>query len=425
MRKTVLLLSLLFCGALLAQASTVVPPLVIRDVTVIDCTGAKPQPSMTVVIRNGRIAELGATAQVKLPKGARVIDGRGKVLIPGLWDMHGHLTDAGDGALEQLVENGVTGVRDLGGDLELVQRWRREIEQHKRIGPHIVAAGPLLDGPTEAKWHVVAHDEAEARALVRSIKQRGADFVKIHNNLSREAFFAAVDEAKKEGIPLAVHLPRTVTIAEASDAGARSLEHVEMLVQSALAQQDSATKGLSDQQRLDAAFEALSGERGAELWARLAKNQTWFVPTMVAYERGFVLWSNKPEAMLKRRPVHWKQIDLVGAMHKAGVNVLAGSDFSDWALVPGVDLHNELALLVEAGFSPMEALQSATKLPAEFLGRMSDFGTVEVGKVADLVLLDADPLESISHTRKIRAVLLGGKYLDVVKMRESMAQPRR
>ena len=424
MRKTLLMLSQLVCGTLLAQPAKPVPPLVIRNVTVIDCTGSRPQPEMTVVIQRGRITELGKAAQVKLPQHAEIIDGRGKFLIPGLWDMHGHLTDAGEGALAQLIENGVTGVRDMGGDLELVKRWRREIEEGKRIGPHIVAAGPLLDGPTEAKWHVVAHNEAEARAVVRDIKQRGADFLKIHNNLSRPAFFAAVDEAKKLGMPVAVHLPRALSIAEASDAGANSLEHVEMLVQSALTQQDSATKKSSDRQRLDAAFDALSGEKAAPLWATLAKNHTWFVPTIVAYERGFVLWSNKPEAMLLRRPIHWKQIDLVGAMHKAGVKVLAGSDFSDWALVPGVDLHNELALLVEAGFSPMEALQAATTLPAEFLGKTAEFGTVEVGKVADLVLLDADPLESISHTRKIRAVILGGKYLDLAKMRDGMAQLR-
>ena len=420
MRKTLLLLPLLFCRALPAQTSTVATPLVIRDVTVIDGTGAKPRPAMTVVIRNGKIAELGEAARVKLPAGVRVIDGRGKFLIPGLWDMHGHLTDAGEGALAQLIENGVTGVRDLGGDLELVRRWRRDIDQGKRIGPHIVAAGPMLDGPTKSPWHVVANNEAEARSMVRSIKQRGADFLKTHTRISREAFYAAVGEAKKQGMQAAVHLPQALTTAEASDAGANSLEHVEMLVQSALMQQDSATKKLSDDERFAAALESLSGENGAALWARLVKNHTWYVPTMVAYERGFVLWSNKPTAMLKRRPVHWKQIDIVGAMHKAGVKVLAGSDFSDWAGIPGVDLHNELALMVEAGFSPMEALLSATSLPAEFLGKTRDFGTVEAGKVADLVLLDADPMETISHTRKIRAVIVGGKFIDVVKMRDAM-----
>jgi len=420
MRKSLLLMVLL-CGTLPAQAQKS-RALVIRDVTVIDCTGAKPQAGMTVVIARGRIAEVGKVAEVKTPKGAQVVEGKGKFLIPGLWDMHGHLTDAGEGAVAQLIENGVTGVRDMGGDLALVQRLRREIEQGKRVGPHIVAAGAMVDGPTEAKWHMVAKNEAEARELVRSLKTQGADFVKIHTNLSREAFLAAVDEAKKQGMPVAVHLPRAVSTAEAAEAGASTLEHVEMLVQSALVQQDKATKALADQQRLDAAFATLEGERGAALWAVLAKNGTYYVPTLVAYERGFVLWSNKPEAMMKRRPVHWRQMDVVGGMHKAGVKVMAGSDFSDWALVPGVDLHNELALLVEAGFSPLEALRAATAVPAEFLGRSKELGTIEVGKVADLVLLDMDPLESISHTRKIRAVVVGGKYVDVMAKREGMVQ---
>src|SRR5688572_11191227 len=134
MRKISFLFPLLLSEVLPAQNGSVVLPLVIRDVTVIDGTGAKPLPAMTVVIRNGRIAQLGEAARVKAPAGARLIDGGGKFLIPGLWDMHGHLTDAGEGALAQLIENGVTGVRDLGGDLELVQRWRRDIEQAKRVG---------------------------------------------------------------------------------------------------------------------------------------------------------------------------------------------------------------------------------------------------------------------------------------------------
>jgi len=388
--------------------------LVLRSVTVIDGTGAAARPETTVVVQNGRITKIGKASEVVAPKSAQSIDGIGKFLIPGLWDMHGHLTDAGEGALAQLVENGVTGVRDLGGDLERVRAWRADIEAGKRVGPHIVAAGPLLDGPTEAKWHVVAKNEAEARELVRTIKASGADLLKTHMNLSKEAFLAAVDEAKKLGLPIAVHKPSEMTIAEVSNAGASSLEHVEMLLHSELYGEDDPAKSF------DEAFARLEGEKGAALWAKLAKNGTYFVPTLVAYERGFVLWSNKPEAMLKRRPIHWRGLDLIGAMHRAGVKILAGTDFSDWAVVPGVDLHNELALLVEAGFSPMEALQAATLRPAEFLGRSKELGTIEEGKIADLVLLDMDPLESISHTRKIRAVVLGGRYVDVVKMRDEL-----
>ncbi len=419
MRFWLLTCYLLWSGIVAAQAGH---EIAITHVTAIDCTGSPAKPNTTVIVSDGRISAVGASETVKVPSGIRVIDGTGKFLIPGLWDMHGHLTDAGEGSLAELIENGVTGVRDMGGDLKLVQSYRSDIEHGKRIGPHIVAAGPLLDGPTDAKWHVVARNEAEARELVRSIKAQGADFLKIHTMLSKNAFLAAVDEAKKQGLPVAVHLPRAVSVVEASEAGANSLEHVEMVVQSALVQQDKATKALSEKERFDAAFAALNGEQGAAMWATMVKNHTYFVPTLVAYERGFVLWSNKPQALWPRRSVHWRQIDLVGAAHKAGVKIMAGSDFSDWALVPGVDLHNELALLVEAGFTPMEALQAATLSPAQFLGKTETYGTIQAGRVADLVLLDMNPLEDISHTRKIHAVVLGGKYLPVSTIRAQALQ---
>jgi len=152
------------------------------------------------------------------------------------------------------------------------------------------------------------------------------------------------------------------------------------------------------------------------------KNRTWYVPTLVAYERGFVLWSNDLESLKPRLDVHEKQIELVRMMHNGGVQIMAGSDFSDWALVPGVDLHNELALLVEAGFSPLEALQAATLNPAKFLGKTETYGTIQVGRVADLVLLDMNPLEDISHTRKIHAVVLGGKLYPLASIRAQALQ---
>ena len=135
-----------------------------------------------------------------------------------------------------------------------------------------------------------------------------------------------------------------------------------------------------------------------------------------------MLWSNDPESLKPRLNVHEKQIDLVRMIHKAGVQIMAGSDFSDWALVPGVDLHNELALLVKAGFSPMEALQAATLNPAKFLGKTDTYGTIQVGRVADLVLLDMNPLEDISHTRKIHALVLGGKFYPLASIREHALQ---
>ncbi len=338
------------------------------------------------------------------------MDGTGKFLIPGLWDMHGHLTDATESAFPLLIMNGVTGVRDMGGELDQIDRWRTEIDRGERIGPHIVRAGPFVDGPNEAPHHLTIRTPEEARRIVHELKGKGVDFIKVHNALPRDAFFALMDEARKEHIPVAVHLPKEVTAAEASEAGAVSLEHIEMLGQSALLRKDATAKTVKD------AVAENEGPLGQQTFATFVKNGTWYVPTLVAYERGFVLWSNNPRALVPRLEIHRRQVALVGAMHKAGVRIMAGSDFSDWALVPGVDLHNELALLVEAGFSPMEALQAATLSPAEFLGMRDSLGTVEAGKIADLVLLDANPLESISHTRKINAVVLGGRLLPIPKI---------
>ena len=393
-------------------------PLVITHVTVIDGTGKAAASDMTVVIRGAHIAEMDSSDGISIPKDARVIDGTGKFLIPGLWDMHGHLTDATEGALPLLIENGVTGVRDMGGELDQVDRWRKEIADGTRLGPHIVRAGPIIDGPSEAKHHLSVNNPAEAVQVVDSLKALGVDFIKTHNALSRESFFALMDEARKQGIRVAVHLPRQVSVTEASDAGAASLEHIEMMIASAAYTIGPTAK------RVDDVLPAITGEAGAAIFATLVKNGTWYVPTLVAYERGFVLWGSDPAKVALRARVQGHHLGLVKAMHEAGVQIMTGSDFSDWAVVPGIDLHNELALLVEAGFTPMEALQAATIKPATFLGMQDSLGTVEVGKVADLVLLDADPLEDISHTRKIRAVVVGGRLVPVAELRSGFTNPR-
>jgi imidazolonepropionase-like amidohydrolase len=378
--------------------------LAITHVTVIDCTGAPAKTDMTVLIAGDRIADLGPSAVAAVPKDARVLEGKGKFLIPGLWDMHGHLSDATQTAFPLMILNGVTGVRDMGGKLSEIDTWRLEIKTGARIGPHIVRAGPFVDGPKEGVTNrLTVTTPEEARAAVLHLKQEGVDFIKVHNALPRDAFFALMDEAHKQHIPVAVHLPKGISSAEASDAGVASLEHTETLIESQLWRRGATAKDI------DQALAELEGTEGTALFATFAKNGTWYVPTMVAYERGFVLWSNHAEDLVPRLEVHRKLVEIVRKMHKAGVRMMTGSDFSDWALVPGVDLHNELALFVEAGFSPLEALQAATKSPADFLGKGDSYGTVEKGKVADLVMLDFDPLEDISHTRKINTVILGGK----------------
>jgi len=391
--------------------------LALTHVTVIDCTGAPAQPNSTVVVAQGHITAVGPGDAVKIPAGTHVVDATGKFLIPGLWDMHGHLTDATADAFPLLIMNGVTGVRDMGGDLAQIDRWRSEIESGARVGPHIIRAGPFVDGPKEGATHrLTVRTPEEARQAVRNLKAKGVDFIKVHNALPPEAFSALMDEAHKEHIPVAVHLPKNVSSAEASDAGVASLEHVETLYENALWRKGATAK------TTEQAVDEILGTTGQDLFQRFVKNSTWYVPTLVAYERGFVLWSNDSEDLKPRLEIHRRNIEVVRMMHKARVEIMAGSDFSDWALVPGVDLHNELALLVEAGFTPMEALQAATLNPAKFLAKTDTYGTIQVGRVADLVLLDMNPLEDISHTRKIRAVVLKGKFYPLASVRAQSLQ---
>jgi len=389
-------------------------------VTVIDATGSPPQADMTVTVRGNRIVQLAKTTGRPLPRAAHIVNCKGKFLIPGLWDMHGHLSTATETAFPLMIMNGVTGVRDMGGDLRQIDRWRFEIVRGQRLGPHIVRAGPFVDGPKPGvPYRLTVTNAAEARRAVDQLKARGVDFIKVHNGLSRESFFAVADEARKVGLPLAVHLPSGlwtlpkgdgVSIAEASDAGAASIEHIEILQESALYRRGHTAKTEEE------AYAENFGSAGAELFAKLVKNKTWYVPTLVAYYKGFVLWGDDKKEIAERRKDLANLIALTEAMHRAGVQIMAGSDFSDWALVPGVDLHNELGLLVEAGFSPIEALQAATIKPAQFLHQADSLGTIEKGKIADMVLLNANPLEDISHTRMIDSVILNGRLIPVSKM---------
>src|SRR5215469_3796076 len=280
MRKWLVSLFLLYSVSASARKNNT---LVIAHVTVIDCTGAAAKPNSTVVLTGGLVSAVGPSETVTVPTGVRVVEANGKFLIPGLWDMHGHLTDATADAFPLLIMNGVTGVRDMGGNLAQIDRWRSEIASGMRVGPHIVRAGPFVDGPKEGVTN---------RLTVRT-----------DNALPPEAFFALMNEAHKENIPVAVHLPKNVSSAEATDAGVASLEHVETLYENALWRKGATAK------TVEQGVDEILGPAGQQLFLLFAKNGTWYVPTLVAYERGFVLWSNDPEAVKPRLEIHQKNIE--------------------------------------------------------------------------------------------------------------------
>ena len=250
---------------------------VFTNITVIDATGALPQPAMTVVVRNDRIAAIGKTRDVPVPRGAQVVNGAGKFMMPGLWDMYVHLTDARPSAIPALVANGVTGVRDMGSLLRELDEWRVRIESGTLIGPRIFRAGPILNGKQFGPVQLAVADEAEARAAVRTLAKVGVDFIKVHLTLTREQYLAILREAKVAGLHVAGHLPSGVSPEEASDSGQASIEHTETLFQGTFDPRVPRDTMLANMTRL---------------FQRFARNRTYYTPTLIMYKvsadwRGF------------------------------------------------------------------------------------------------------------------------------------------
>jgi imidazolonepropionase-like amidohydrolase len=448
-------LPLVLLSALLFARSEQKPQqksLVISHVTVIDATGAAAQPDMTVVITGDRITALGKTGKVSLPKDTGQVDATGQFLIPGLWDMHVHWYDAA--YLPLFTANGVTGIRVMWG-FPVNLKWRKELAAGTLQGPRLALAGPIVDGPKPIwKGSTAAGTEAEGRQAVRKTKEEGYDFVKVYNLLPRDVYFAIADEAKKQGLPFAGHVPWSVSAAEASDAGQKSMEHLYGILLACSSKEAELTKDLSEARKdpttPDRALlrrvnqqivDTYDASKAAALFAKLKANGTWQVPTLTVLRSMAYLddpnhtndkrlkfmpptvritWNPKNDFRFKnitkedfaqQKKLFERNLELVSAIHRAGVGILAGTDVFNPYCFPGFSLHDELELLVKAGLSPMEALQTATLNPAKYLDQLKDFGTVEQGKIADLVLLEADPLTDIKNTREIAAVVVSGKLL--------------
>jgi imidazolonepropionase-like amidohydrolase len=410
-------------------------------VTVIDGTGAPAKSGQTVVISGDRITAVGPSANVRIPRGSRVINGAGKFLIPGLWDAHVHTRYEGIDHFRLLIANGITSARNMSAPWEYlpeILRLREEIAKGDRIGPRLLTAGPVLDGPGPRRsTYAVVNNADEARQAVRRVKSEGADFVKVYNGLSRESFFAIAAEAKAQGLPFVGHLPYAIRADEASDAGQLSIEHVDAIVRAASTNAEEIARQLQD--RVRASVTSVDVAKLRVLAERLRKNRTSIVPTLSNYSTELPLfeWLNEHSIAagadrFRYVPAGyvegWKQVqpripleDLrrlfeqcriaVRELDKAGVTILAGTDVGQPFLVPGFSLHDELSMLVKAGLSEMQTLETATRNPARTFN-LTDQGTIETGMRADLVLLDSNPLENINNTRKIRTVVAAGRVFE-------------
>jgi imidazolonepropionase-like amidohydrolase len=444
MRPRFTVLCLLLAPCVFASAE----PLVIERVTVIDATGRAAQPNMTVVVDGGRISAIRQSSKDKVPVRSVIIDGQGKFLIPGLWDMHVH--EASEirqtWSYPLYVANGVVGVRDMWGPSN-ASAWRLQHAAYNKPAPTLYLGSPIIDGPKPVfPGSVSVTTPSQGREAVDLYQARGSDFIKILHLLPRDAYFAIADEARKHDIPLAGHVPYSVTAAEASDAGQKSFEHLMGVAIGSSSQEQmlrvEAPLTMGDRARKDLrAFATYDASKAQSLFARFVRNGTWQCPTLTVLRSVSQLndaqfvndtrlkyvprslrlrWDPKNDPRFSKmtaedqsalRDVFREDLKLVGRMHAAGVGILAGTDTMNPYCFPGFSLHDELALLVEAGLSPMAAIQAATRDPALFMGRLDQRGTIERGKIADLVLLDRDPLADIHNTQSIRAVVLGGQLL--------------
>ena len=421
------------------------PNIVVLDhVTVVDLRSGQLHENQSVVIEAERIAMVGGSGAVVVPRGARVINASGKYIIPGLWDAHVHLSYLGACALPVFVANGVTSVRDCGARLEDIAIWQKQIAEGKLIGPRIKTPGPNLEStewlerawkvlpPKDVAWRLGPRREVtdadQAVLVVESLAGLGVDFVKFRT-LPRASFMAVMAEAKGRGLAVAGHAPKGTSVAEASEAGMRSIEHAETIM---------------------LALGSLSDEERRRSFQVLARNGTLITPTLITdvvahltpdsdalaiiadthnardVRRRYVsaqtlrLWQHGIE--LKKqyedaedwRPQYRREVEDMRLAHRAGVKMMTGTDVGGiFGLYPGFSVHDELELLVkEVGLTPVEALRSATQNPPSFFASQSEFGAIEAGKIADLVLLDANPLANIRNTRRIRAVVIGGKVLE-------------
>lgn len=423
--------------ALAPQAQTT--SLAFTHVTVVDGTDPSPRADQTVVIRGNRIVAVGPAASTPVPTGARVVEAPGKFLIPGLWDMHVHtVVPGGRAVLGLYVANGVLGVRDMAGDWTQITEWRREIADGRLVGPRIVASGPYIEGGDVPIVHILARTDAEAELAVDSLARLGVDFVKLHSQLNREVYFATLRAARARGLPVAGHVPRIITVQEASDSGMASVEH---LLQFPTPCTPAESLALQPRFPIQSVLGRCTSADLAPLFARVAQNGTRVVPTLVAgYEiahwpkrdlpgdafgrylpdtlRQFVEQifpmpdSIPPDADVVGQTLLEKRIALVGALHRAGVIVLPGTDAPLRNSPPGFGLHEELAQFARAGLSPFDVLRAATLEPARFLGLVDSLGTIAPGKLSDLVLLDANPLADVANLRRISAVVANGRLID-------------
>ncbi len=446
-------LSMLFmtgCVATNVVPSSGAQTLAVTNVTVIDVTASTPEAArltdQTVLVSGGRITFVGNGRSTRVPRGAHTVDGRGRFLVPGLWDSHTHLTMFGEAALPLFVSQGVTSVRDMGGIPAKLSAWQKAVDSGERVGPRIFHAGALIEGAwwldrvvgaikkvpelayfsfTDVSPRVRLASSTDASAAVSQIKASGADLVKFRN-LRPGEFRAVAAEAARLGMLLAGHSPRGMPPGEAAEAGMASIEHMETVT---LALGDTPEAERTRQfQRMAKAGTPITASMTTDVAYRQTPDARAYAiiddnRNMIDPRRRYLsplalsAWRFGLDIKKLEGPgedhaaLHRRQIADLRLARAAGVRILIGTDITVSLLFPGYSVHEEMAYLVnKAGFTPLEALRGATLYAADTM-RDPNSGRIATGQRADMVLLSADPLARIEATSQIEAVILNGRHL--------------
>ncbi len=447
------------------------PPVLVKNIWIVDVLNeAVSATQKDILIENDLIKRIDDAGKIHPSAETTVYEGNGAYVIPGMWDMHAHPddpevwrfnpeNDQKSLLMPQFVVHGVTGIRDMAGDMDLIENWRKHIKNRTLIGPQIIAGGPLLDGPNPMWDGSVGISDAKAVGhIADSLINSGVDFLKVYSLLPRDIYLALQEYANKQGYQVAGHVPFGVKPSEAAVAGINCQEHFLEILKEVSSKEEDIGNGDIDYgnitSRLDRyvfrqnlILDTYDSEKASALYKLFAQKNTWHTPTIsmwyknAYYEDEVKADASNFEHLPKYLQTYWKSyevndhlqnrlpalldykkkevakyMEMIKEMHDQGVMLLAGTDVGANPLCwPGIGVHNELKLMVKAGLTPAEALQTATINPAVFLGLDAEQGTVAEGKIANLVLLNTNPLNDINALDQIATVVNQGQLLDEAK----------